>query len=350
MKQREVHSYDSVYVTRYMGAKYKLIDLLAPAIERLAGSNGTVIDLMAGTHSVGYALKRQFRIIANDIQAYSQVFGEALLTNTTWSTVADRVEDDFRNLGGMTASPGWFTETYRDTYFSEYQCGEIEMIRSRIEEFSDRDLRSIYLLLLCSAMALCQSSPGHFAQYMPADHPRVSALRSMSVMAAFISRSRELVIDLTNHGNRVTRTDAFELVRSRDFVEFAGPGAVVYLDPPYTSAQYSRYYHLLETIVLSDEPEVSFKGLYRPDRYQSPFCSAVRVSKSFAEIFANCAQHGWPIVVSYSSHGLLKINELADLLQDAYPTVLINGKPFNHSMQGRGVVHDRTEFVLSGSW
>lgn len=349
MRQAKSGGYSTVYVTRYMGAKYKLVDLVAPAIERLASHGGTVIDLMAGTQTVGYALKKKYKIISNDVQAYSEVFGKALLVNRKWSSVKHRVRDDFRRSGAEVVKPGWFTETYGDTYFSQTQCLEIESIRSQIEDIVDPDLKSVYLLALCSAMALCQSSPGHFAQYMPSDHPRVQTLRSMSVRDAFISRCGEIQIELSNLGNHVLKQDAFQLLESQDCAKMAGQHAVVYLDPPYTSAQYSRYYHLLETIVLNDQPEVCFKGLYRPDRYQSPFCAATRVADSFREICSKCSDRGWPVVISYSSHGLIHIDELIEILGESYPNLEVEGRSFKHSMQGRGVVNDRTEYVLTGS-
>ena len=36
-----------------------------------------------------------------------------------------------------------------------------------------------------------------------------------------------------------------------------------YLDSPYSGEQYSRFYHILETLVKYDNPEVLFKAKYR---------------------------------------------------------------------------------------
>ncbi len=333
-----------------MGSKYKLLDLVAPAIERLCPKGGTVFDVMAGTHSVGYALKKNRRIVANDVQAYSENFGHALLTNTRWGHLRDVLGRDFPEREIRNAEQGWFTEIYKDTYFSEAQCREIEAVRDVIERVNDPQLRSVYLLVLCSAMSLCQSSPGHFAQYMPADHPRLQALRSLSVIEAFRSRCAEIRIDLTDLGNYVFRADALELLVSPEICELVSAGSVLYLDPPYTSAQYSRYYHLLETAVLWDDPEVSFKGLYRPGRHQSPFCSTAQVIESFRQVLGTSMERGWKIVISYSSHGLLPLDELVDEMREWYPVVSVEGASHYHSMQGRGVAKDRTEYVLSGTW
>jgi len=100
--------------------------------------------------------------------------------------------------------------------------------------------------------------------------------------------------------------------------------------------------------VLNDEPEVNFKGLYRRDRYQSPFSSSARAADSFKRIIDLCSNQKLPLVISYSSHGLVEITELISLLQYGYSKVVVSEAKYSHSMQGRGVVQDRTEFVLSG--
>lgn len=34
-------------------------------------------------------------------------------------------------------------------------------------------------------------------------------------------------------------------------------GDIAYEDPPYTKRQYGAYYHILETIAIGDEPEIT---------------------------------------------------------------------------------------------
>lgn len=86
--------------------------------------------------------------------------------------------------------------------------------------------------------------------------------------------------------------------------------AAVYADPPYTRYHYSRYYHVLETICLRDEPKVSTtfpngkggisRAIYRADRHQSPFCIKSRAEASFDVLFQKVRGLGVPLVLSYS--------------------------------------------------
>src|SRR5207248_996014 len=54
---------------------------------------------------------------------------------------------------------------------------------------------------------------------------------------------------------------------------------LIYADPPYTAQQYSRFYHIPETLVSYEVPHLQIKagrntrGLYPIGRFKSRFCS-----------------------------------------------------------------------------
>jgi len=92
------------------------------------------------------------------------------------------------------------------------------------------------------------------------------------------------------------------------------PFAALYADPPYTRDHYSRYYHVLETMALRDDPEVATtkirsngvprlsRGLYRLQRHQSPFCIPTKASGAFEHLFGRVAERRTPLVLSYSPY------------------------------------------------
>jgi adenine-specific DNA methylase len=335
---------NSVFVTRYMGSKSKLLDKIVPEIRKLLDSRPRVVDLMAGTHSVGYALKREAQIFANDIQHYSAVVGRALVINNSVPNLSLHIEDIKSSFHELSTEPGWFSETYAETYFSFDQCRDIERIRMIISAQEDQVVSDLLMCSLFYAMSLCQSSPGHFAQYMPSNHPRIEVLRNMSIWDSFIRKAGKLSIDMTTTRNEIFCSDVFELLESE--IELPDEGAVAYLDPPYTSAQYSRFYHLLETVTLDDTPLVSHKGLYREGRHQSRFCSKRQVDDAFVRIVRACADRRWPLVVSYSSHGLIELSRLEELCEGYYQNVKLLLFPYSHSTQGKGILRDRNEVLL----
>lgn len=88
------------------------------------------------------------------------------------------------------------------------------------------------------------------------------------------------------------------------------PVAAVYADPPYTRYHYSRYYHVLETICLRDNPRVTTtfpngkggisRAIYREGRHQSPFCIKSEAEEAFDNLFQKVKELNVPLVLSYS--------------------------------------------------
>ena len=74
--------------------------------------------------------------------------------------------------------------------------------------------------------------------------------------------------------NRVFAQDANSLLA--ELCHLPDRPAVIYADPPYTDDQYSRYYHLYETLLYYDYPEALGTGRYRPDRFRSQYSLKTR--------------------------------------------------------------------------
>lgn len=64
-----------------MGSKRAIIEPVVEAIARVTPPGAVVHDAFAGTHSVGYALRNRFRVVASDIQQYSAPIGRTLLSS-----------------------------------------------------------------------------------------------------------------------------------------------------------------------------------------------------------------------------------------------------------------------------
>lgn len=78
----DVPRYPSFHFVKYMGSKREIIDWVGAHIDDALGGSGCILDLMAGTAAVSYALAPRHRIVANDIQQYSTVLAHTLLRTT----------------------------------------------------------------------------------------------------------------------------------------------------------------------------------------------------------------------------------------------------------------------------
>ena len=99
----------------------------------------------------------------------------------------------------------------------------------------------------------------------------------------------------------------------------------IYIDPPYTNAHYSRFYHILETLVLYDYPGIEYFGRYRSDRYQSPFCIRSEAFDEFSKMISLCSKSKKKLFISYSdtSQCILKKEEIISIAQKYYGNVQV---------------------------
>ena len=67
-----------IQTLQYMGSKSRMLDSICTPIGE-DNDIDTVIDLFAGTGSVGYALSPYKRIISNDLEYYAYVINDAIL-------------------------------------------------------------------------------------------------------------------------------------------------------------------------------------------------------------------------------------------------------------------------------
>ena len=208
-----------------------------------------------------------------------------------------------------------FTITFSGGYFGLYQCIQIDSLRYAIDLLRDtgsscEHQRRWMCLALCQAVSKVATNTGHFAQYLRVKgHTlgRFRARRRRSVWWEWLCAMRQLSPIGTKAwraGNRVFSEDANRLLRVLQ--EKVERPAVVYADPPYTRDQYSRYYHIYETLLLYDYPLAEATGRYRPDRFASPYSMTTQVEEAMGQLIEQCARLGSRLVLSYPTHGLLR--------------------------------------------
>lgn len=339
-------------VMRYMGNKQKLLHFIIPRIMDETKEGDLIFDLMAGTHCIGYALKERNQIFANDILVSSYTIGKALIENNYARANSFEIERELRNFyydNQANKYYNFFETYYADTYFSKQQCIDIDSIRYAIERIpADEYKKAIYLTALIYTMCYAQSTPGHFAQYMPKEHPRIKKLQEISIWNVFIEKLYDFNnIHLSNYRNKVYNFDYKIFFDKHPYRKIISKVKLFYLDPPYTSEQYSRFYHILETIVRYDYPKLAYKGLYRPDRFKSRFCYHSKVIGEFEYLLKNISiLKTAKVLISYSNTGLISKDKLLGLCKKYFKTVEGEEQEYPHSTQGKGLSNGVFEFLV----
>lgn len=333
---------------RYMGVKTKLLDYIVPAIDKVTPNGGTVCDLMAGSNVVAYSLKDKYNVISNDVQEYSYVIGKAVIENPRYIISSESAKEDL--LGNIEKNKknkyyDYFEKNYSYTYFSRDQCIDIDAIRYSIEKEDNEFKKNLYLLALMVSMSKLQSTPGHFAQYMPKDHSRIKPLQQKNLLADFINACDEYKdLFFGKYKHKSFNNDYNYLINNDELKNVD----TIYLDSPYNQEQYSRFYHLLETVVKYDYPDLKFKGLYRPNRFMSKFSYKKYVSNEFDKIMKFCFDNNINLIISYSNKGLISIDQIEKIARKYFNNVVVEYIDYKHSTQGKGV-RSLKEVIISCS-
>ena len=336
---------------KYAGSKLKLL----PHILQLAKKTDakTVLDGFSGTTRVSQAFaKTGYRVLCNDIAAWSEVFGVCYLLNR--KRKADYVEL-IEHLNTLLPKEGWFTEHYGgnpaatqgDGLKKPWQIRNTRKLDAIREEIDRLDLtrveRAVALTSLILALDRVDSTLGHFASYLKDWSPRSFNALVLKVPNLFC----------TDAQHEVSRRDIFELVNDRT-VDLA------YYDPPYGSnnekmppsrVRYASYYHLWATVCLNDEPELFGKALRRKDTSDTLASSVFeefrrndRTGRFMAveaiERLIRNTRARW-IILSYSSAGRATAGELNEILRDNSSLVEAVGIDYKRNvMAGMKWTHD----------
>lgn len=351
----------------YMGTKRSLAPEIAKLVQSEA--TGPVLDAFAGVCTLAENLSPKTPVWFNDAQHFSNLVARAMYGSASGPTVAEsawralhghycqqfgtlmrafdqtiKKEDsvllrgddlELRRLQQASSDvistrlinerfhalrkrrkPVYelFSVAYGNKYFSTRQTVEIDSIRYAIDAAVQRRQitraqRLWCLLALCQVAAKCACTTGHFAQFLTANPNNLSYL-SAKRARSICEEWKQHVNSLEPFGtaswrqrNKFFVTDAIELIASKTLKE--DPPSLVYADPPYTKDQYSRYYHIFETLIRYDYPMIGGKAGYRAGRFTSGFSLRGRVFTSFDGLLKGIAETGASVVLSYPEVGLL---------------------------------------------
>jgi len=288
-------------VIKYIGSKRTLVPEILRAIRSIRGA-GTVIDLFSGTSRVGHALKRAgYRVLANDHNRYAHVIALCYVQADRQDVLRD-AEALVKEFNRIPGRPGWFTETYcRKSRFFQPRNGErIDAIRDAIAAKGlAPELEAVLLVSLMEAADRVDSTTGlqmaYLKKWAPRAHndlelrvPDVLPRAPMGKGAAF-------------------RMDAREAARSL-------AADIAYIDPPYNQHSFLANYHIWESLVLWDKPEVYGVACKRMDcrERKSDFNSRPRIHGALREVIESVKA---PVLaVSFNDEGYVAPEELRSLL------------------------------------
>ncbi len=311
---------------KYIGSKRTLLPSIL-AVARAFPELHSVADVFSGTSRVGHALKRAgLRVVANDHNAYAHCLAQCYVA-ADLEDVRAPAEQLLRELAALPGRSGWFTQTYCiDARFIQPHNGErVDAIREEIERKGlPPILRAVILTSLMEAADRVDSTCGlqmaYVKQWAPRSYNPLS-LRMPDVLPAVAHGPCEAL-----------GLDANEAVRRMDV-------DVAYIDPPYNQHSYLSNYHIWESLVLWDKPEVYGVARKRIDcrERKSEYNSRRHHLTAFEDLVA--ATRAPLLVVSFNNEGYQSRPELERLLA-SHGQVFVVTKDFKRYVGAQIGVYD----------
>jgi adenine-specific DNA-methyltransferase len=321
---------------RYIGSKHKLIEWIFSIINNECEKGKSFADIFAGTGVVSAVAARHFdKIILNDFLHSNYAIYRAFFGNGEWNK--DKIKNmikDYNNVDSEDLEGNYFSEYFGGKYFSRNSSKIIGFVRENIEEnrrnLTDKEYYILIASLLYSIDKIA-NTVGHYDAFFKKDH----------IEDGFLMRP----IDPIEVKNIVIyREDTNQLVKKIK-------SDVVYIDPPYNSRQYSRFYHVLETLTKWDKPKLHGTALKPDPENMSDYCR-VQAKNRLVELIADL--NAKYLVVSYnntydskssSSENKITLQEIKDILTTKGKTKVFE-KDYRHFNAGNTDFKNHKEYLF----
>ena len=321
---------------RYIGCKTKLVDWIFGLIDEHTHEIHSFCDIFAGTGVVAHrALQRYERVVVNDFLHSNNVMYRAFFAPGNWSE--EKVQDIinmFNSVEPNRIRENYFSKNFGGKYFYHDTAKKVGYIRERLKNMHGELTDKEYAVLMASLIYSIDrhaNTMGHFDAYH----------KKAPVAHQFVMR----MIEAESFGGvEIHQEDANRLARNINV-------DLTYLDPPYNSRQYSRFYHVYENLVQWKKPQLYGTALKPKEENMSEYCRNAAFS-AFTDLVSHIKSRY--LVVSYnntyhskstSSENKIKLEQLEDVLSKCGRTQVFNHefKAFN---SGKTEFDDHREYLF----
>ena len=321
---------------RYIGNKAKLTDWIIGIIEKETQNIETFIDVFSGTASVARkAMQKYNRVIVNDILYSNNVIYKAFFKSEFWDK--EKITEiiyNYNTLEEGKIKENYFSKQFGGKFFELETAKKIGYIRQDIENHKNELTQKEYAILIATLIYNIDkiaNTVGHFEAYIK------KPIKKNPLILKIIKTE-----DFKNI--EIYREDANKLSRKIK-------GDIAYIDPPYNSRQYSRFYHVYENLVKWEKPKLYGVALKPEPENMSKYCT-VKAENAFKDLVSNLNVKY--LAVSYnntykskskSSTNKIKLEEIIEILNDIGETKIFE-KSHRYFDTGKTEFLNHKEFLF----
>jgi adenine-specific DNA-methyltransferase len=226
---------------RYTGSKAKLGGWILDLISKECQGK-TFADIFAGTGIISYLASKSFQeLIVNDFLYSNNLIYNGFFGEGNWSrNKLNKFVQRYNKLSARKIKDNFFSENFSGKYFGREDSRKIGYIREDIEKNKSKLTKKEYSILIASLIYSTDriaNTVGHYDAYIRKE-PKDNIFIFDMIEPINTDKKFKIFLDDTNKLVKKIKAD------------------VVYIDPPYNSRQYSRFYHILETLAKWDKPKL----------------------------------------------------------------------------------------------
>lgn len=271
-----------IWNRRYTGSKYKLADWIFDIIDKHCEGD-SFCDIFAGTGIIAHhALSRMKSVTVNDFLFSNEIIYKAFFLQEEYDV--DKIntyKELFQSYNDIKIKQNYVSKNFGNKFFSMKDALLIGEIRENIEKaknLNEKEKAILIASLLYSADKVA-NTVGHYDAYIKGH--KIPDQFKFELIQPYESNAKI----------EIHRRDANDLAKEIQC-------DIVYIDPPYNSRQYSRFYHVLENIATWKKPKLYGVALKPEPENMSEYCKSSALT-AFSSLIKDlkCKY----IVVSYNN-------------------------------------------------
>lgn len=236
-----------------------------------------------------------------------------------------------------------FTLYFSNIFFGLHQCIQLDSIRYAVDQLSGEDRTWALGVLVVTVYQVSSGHANHFAQPKKITENNITDILIKRQKSAYHEFSKRLIC-LSEESERTI--NEIKLLpgpwkKALDYVIMnISCEKIIYLDAPYKRDEYSRYYHVLETMVKYDYPSSELKGRIRSKKLKERFATEFftknsdNVEKIFVEIITTILSANIKCAWSYSDNGDASIiSVINNVIKQISCKVYLYGTSHSHQSQ-----------------
>ena len=247
------------------------------------------------------------RIIINDILYSNYIIYKSFFDNSYWNRhKVEEILNYYNNINPNYIDNNYFSNNYGNKFFDFQNSKLIGFIREDIERRKDSLNEKEYNVLLATLIYNIDkiaNTVGHFDAYIK---------KEIKYKPLYFKLIKTLEFD----NIEIFREDANKLTKKVS-------ADIAYIDPPYNSRQYNRFYHIYENLVTWKKPELYGTALKPKPENSSLYCT-VKAKTMFKDLINNLTVKY--IFVSYNNTYKSKSHSSTNKIQLEEIEKILNNK------------------------